>query len=290
MGYIFKGNLFCTVINVINVNGTHISKSLHSLLSLLSPTPCVLHGINIKLKQRSEREKAEARSWEIDYWLCIWGLHLCKESPAQTRDSVTPSSSSWDQHQAFCVTPEPPSTVPCSILQTCPLVPQSGFSKHCCAASGQQKREAPKITTHGVCLAHCMTSSWCIFFPLLSPLCIARGWLQRRYGEASAHHFASLTRHPAHRCFGFGGFEAPSASTSSNASPAVIVHGTVSRSPSRWGRAHPSWRKWQTLGSLPRPDFYNFCIPVACSWCSAPTHTNSNQLQRTGDCKKAEIH
>lgn len=33
MGYVFKGNLFCNVINVISVNGAHTSKSVHILLS-----------------------------------------------------------------------------------------------------------------------------------------------------------------------------------------------------------------------------------------------------------------
>lgn len=211
MGYIFKGNLFCTVINVINVNGTHISKSLHSLLSLLSPTPCVLHGINIQVKQRSKRGKAEARSWEIDYWLCIWGLCLCKESPAQTRNSVTPSSSSWDGHQAFHASPEPPSTVPCrpdlwfpSLDSPSTAVPQLG----------SRKEKNPKLQSSVSYIVWLLPDA---FSPLLSPLCIARGWLQRRYGEARAHHLTPLARHPAHRCFGFGGFEAPSASTSSSA-------------------------------------------------------------------------
>ena len=31
MGYVFKGNLFCNVINVISVNGAHTSKSVHIL-------------------------------------------------------------------------------------------------------------------------------------------------------------------------------------------------------------------------------------------------------------------
>lgn len=61
MGYVFKGNLFCNVINVISVNGAHISKSVCLLLSAQLYVPYleyILKWNQDLKKQKSETEKS----------------------------------------------------------------------------------------------------------------------------------------------------------------------------------------------------------------------------------------